>query len=445
MRLSDFGTRFASFVSRETTLTRDELWQSWLIDRGVRAFITVPNGTTHDYYFEEGSEDAVLKALTRELQEGWGVRVQRYPNARSRMIEAAQRAGACAGTSGGVEVASVYRAYLQAAYTFCEYIWSAWAVIDHLEPGIAERFPEHLGTIGSLEEPIAFLEMQRDLYRLPIEVVTNRYRWLKMYSMSDEPYTVNDTERLKSESSPRYVEQQLAALTENRKRFQTFVSTIGDSAVRRDVEIVHRYAFLKTDRVEAWKHALALLAPLYQHLAARHSLAFIEAANLSVQETLDALEDEVLLNRESLRVRGVGAALYVLRHGELTVVTDADAVERIRGELEAPVAAVSELRGTAASAGVGRGPAKVIRHSRDLAKVTAGDVLIARYTFPIFTPHMVRCAAIVTDEGGLTGHAAIISREHGIPCVVGVERATRVFRDGDMVEVDADAGTVRRL
>ena len=74
-----------------------------------------------------------------------------------------------------------------------------------------------------------------------------------------------------------------------------------------------------------------------------------------------------------------------------------------------------------------------------------GDILVTGMTRPEFVPLMKRSAAIITDEGGITCHAAIISRELGIPCIIGTKVATQVLKDGDMVEVDADKGIVRIL
>jgi pyruvate, water dikinase len=66
-------------------------------------------------------------------------------------------------------------------------------------------------------------------------------------------------------------------------------------------------------------------------------------------------------------------------------------------------------------------------------------------TTPDFVPIMGKAGAIITDEGGITCHAAIVSREMKIPCVVGTEIATKVLKDGDLVEVDADNGVVRKV
>jgi len=100
------------------------------------------------------------------------------------------------------------------------------------------------------------------------------------------------------------------------------------------------------------------------------------------------------------------------------------------------------LKGAPASPGRASGPVCVVVGAKEGYKVRKGDVLVARMTSPDFVPAMKRAAAIVTDEGGMTCHAAIVSRELGVPCIVGTETATRVLKDGMVVTVDAVAGIV---
>ena len=100
------------------------------------------------------------------------------------------------------------------------------------------------------------------------------------------------------------------------------------------------------------------------------------------------------------------------------------------------------LRGSGASPGTGAGPVKIIRDMSELDKVVQGDVLVTEMTSPDYVPAMERSAAIITDKGGSTCHAAIVSRELGIPCIVGTERATHVLKDGQLVTVDATKGIV---
>jgi pyruvate,water dikinase len=100
------------------------------------------------------------------------------------------------------------------------------------------------------------------------------------------------------------------------------------------------------------------------------------------------------------------------------------------------------LRGLGAAPGRGSGPVRVITSLADAGRLRNGDVLVTHMTSPDWVPLMRRAAAIVTDSGGMTCHAAIVSRELGVPCVVGTSEATRKLRDGELVTVDAMHGTV---
>ncbi len=100
------------------------------------------------------------------------------------------------------------------------------------------------------------------------------------------------------------------------------------------------------------------------------------------------------------------------------------------------------VRGMSASPGIGVGKVKIVKDLTELSKVEKGDVLVTRMTSPDYVPAMKKAIAIVTDEGGSTSHAAIVSREMGIPCIVGTEKITQLVHDGDLITVDASNGIV---
>ncbi|OIP23362.1 phosphoenolpyruvate synthase [bacterium CG_4_10_14_0_2_um_filter_33_32] len=100
------------------------------------------------------------------------------------------------------------------------------------------------------------------------------------------------------------------------------------------------------------------------------------------------------------------------------------------------------LKGAAASVGLAGGPIKIIHSPEEIDKILEGDVLVTEMTTPDYVPAMKRASAIVTDKGGRTCHAAIVSRELGIPCVVGTGTATETLRDVDFVTVDGAKGLV---
>lgn len=105
----------------------------------------------------------------------------------------------------------------------------------------------------------------------------------------------------------------------------------------------------------------------------------------------------------------------------------------------------SSVEGMPAAKGFARGIVRVVLRESEFSRFQEGEILVTAMTRPEFLPLMRRAAAIVTDEGGLTSHAAIIARELKIPCIIGTKVATQVLHDGDEVEVDADSGIVRKI
>jgi len=100
------------------------------------------------------------------------------------------------------------------------------------------------------------------------------------------------------------------------------------------------------------------------------------------------------------------------------------------------------LKGTAASPGIAMGKVKILKSAKELDKVEEGDILVTEMTNPDFVPAMKRAAAIVTEKGGRTSHAAIVSRELGVPAIVGCEMVLQVLEDGELITVDGTHGYV---
>ena len=124
-----------------------------------------------------------------------------------------------------------------------------------------------------------------------------------------------------------------------------------------------------------------------------------------------------------------------IENGSWKTLADREArlvIKEIDKSLKVKVS-VKELTGMCACAGRATGEIKILRNASDLSKFDAGDIIVSPATSPELVPAMRRAAAIITDAGGITSHAAIISRELGVPCVIGTKIATKVFKDGDRV------------
>ena len=118
-----------------------------------------------------------------------------------------------------------------------------------------------------------------------------------------------------------------------------------------------------------------------------------------------------------------------------------------RDELDAEIlkAESKELRGFVACTGKVTGKVRLVITRADFEKFKQGEILVTGMTRPEHVPLMKKAIAIITNEGGITCHAAIVSRELGVPCIIWTKVATKVLKDGDVVEVDAKKGVVKKV
>jgi len=106
---------------------------------------------------------------------------------------------------------------------------------------------------------------------------------------------------------------------------------------------------------------------------------------------------------------------------------------------------ISQLEGSIANKGIAKGRAHIVNNLKDADGFNEGDIMVSINTSPSLMPILIKCGGIITDEGGIMCHAAIVSRELNKPCIIGTKLATRVIKNGDIVEVDANKGVVTKL
>ena len=131
-----------------------------------------------------------------------------------------------------------------------------------------------------------------------------------------------------------------------------------------------------------------------------------------------------------------GKSLYIVQTRPVTTLKEQGETDIVDSKAKVL------MEGVAASPGAASGIVKIIPDPSHIDKILPGDILVAEMTTPDFVPAMKRAVAIITDRGGRTAHAAIVSRELGIPCVVGTESATKILKDGQEVTVDGSTGKV---
>ena len=137
---------------------------------------------------------------------------------------------------------------------------------------------------------------------------------------------------------------------------------------------------------------------------------------------------------------------YIYYDSSVFTDTDIDSFARTRGihlQQEIVSEEVKELRGQIAMKGLVKGMVRVLRNKSQIPELQRGEILVTAMTTPDYLPAMHQAAAFITDEGGITCHAAIVARELKKPCIIGTKIATQVLKDGMLVEIDADNGIVR--
>lgn len=208
------------------------------------------------------------------------------------------------------------------------------------------------------------------------------------------------------------------------------------------IEIARDFVFFKAYRRELQTWSYYHLEFLLKEIAKRLHLTVKQARMMLPEETEIALKTEkvnynLLNQRLQLVVYGYQPERFCYSGEPAKIFMK----EKIKPERQ--VKKVNKLMGEVASPGKAKGVVTIVNTPEDMKKMERGNILVSASTNPNLMPAIHQAAAIITDEGGLTCHAAIVSRELGIPCIVGTKIATQVLKDGDLVAVDANKGIVK--
>ncbi|MBI4453487.1 hypothetical protein HY636_02480 [Candidatus Woesearchaeota archaeon] len=210
--------------------------------------------------------------------------------------------------------------------------------------------------------------------------------------------------------------------------------------------------------------------PLFEEIARRANISVEDVKFSTPAELRNFLAKGIPLNtaqhRENIKARKE-AVLFVYLNGRLSIFSGNAAIKRFEEEVvddaynlvgKKKTTQTNEIKGIVVSHGKDsygkdyehnshtiKGTVKIVLTTEQGNKVKEGDILVVRNTNPNLIDAINRASAIITDEGGITCHAAIVSRELGKPCIVGTKIATKVLRDGDVVEVDIEKGIIKKL
>lgn len=254
------------------------------------------------------------------------------------------------------------------------------------------------------------------------------------------------TTMLESDADPQELRDRIRQASLERENLEASLSLTADE--RSILALTRRLMFVKDARKDATYFAFANSEGFWQTVAHRIGRPLRLTRMLLPEEVISGLwrradvpdEATLVARLDGLCVQYTGGqeCLLVGRHS-------ARALSNVISEEERPAGDGNELKGTCAVPGYAVGTVKIVNSPEEGREMHDGQILVSVATDPSLEPVMLRAAAIVTDMGGITCHAAIVSRELGTPCVVGTRFASQMLRDGEMVEVDATKGVIRRI
>ena len=208
------------------------------------------------------------------------------------------------------------------------------------------------------------------------------------------------------------------------------------------IEISDSIGPLRDIRKEHFVKCIYYSDDIREELGRRFNYTLKELQTLELKELLPLKEGKEL-DKKEIQKRLEFTFLDV-KNNKYKVYSGKESM-KLTKEFEEEHEDIDKLEGTCASVGKVQGKVKIVFGEKGFDKMNKGDILVTGMTRPEMLPVMKKAGAIVTDEGGITCHAAIVARELKIPCVIATRIGTKVFKDDDLVEVDADKGIVKKL
>jgi len=217
-------------------------------------------------------------------------------------------------------------------------------------------------------------------------------------------------------------------ITKNLKKYMFSQET------KKYLKIVKKMSFLRDQRINDLGQIYALLFPFFSEIARRMKITYEDLSHLT--------EDEILSRNFSEKdvEKRKNEYLYLVENDQKRIIVGQNL--RKYSNKKSENKKIKYFSGSVAQNGRAKGRV-VIADNYTLYKIKKGDILVTAMTTPNMTPYLKKIKAIITDEGGITCHAAIVARELDIPCIIGTKIATQVLHDGQLVEVDANKGIVK--
>lgn len=281
----------------------------------------------------------------------------------------------------------------------------------------------------------------------------SKYHFIPV-NFNENPWTRQDIiGQLKALGKIDCVREKNSILRNHREKTENVRSKLEEirsAEIKKMAEVLQTATILNEYRKYVFCRASLAYRPLFQKIAAENKLVnWRECWKLTPNEIFELRFNNDKKIIHLARGRKWAGIIYetslpgykVLREDEIRPF-----IEEINSIKEGGKKLIGgEIRGMVANKGKITGRAKIILGKSDFGKFENGDIIVTAMTSVDFIPLMERAGAFVTNEGGITSHASIVSRELNKPCIIGTKIATKVLRDGDLVEVDAEKGIIKVL
>lgn len=278
--------------------------------------------------------------------------------------------------------------------------------------------------------------------------LADKYFWMKFEygegEILDKKYFL---ELLKKEYSGINPEEELKKLEseekniiDKRKKVEKELNLSNEE--KRLFEVARDAIFIKLYRRDALIFSIAIMQRVLEEINERTGYSILQIRHCLYSEIEKLFEKNDAFKKE-LDQRIERAVFSATEEGSI-ILTGKQAEEFVNQALpKEDFGDIKEIKGSTACLGKAIGRVSIINIPEEMEKMEEGNILVATATIPQIVPAMKKAGAIITDIGGITSHAAIVSREMKKPCIIGTKIATKVLKDGDEVEVDANKGVVK--
>ncbi len=324
--------------------------------------------------------------------------------------------------------------------------------IEFLTPEVIKEVLEELSYESANPD-----EILENLSKFPFDSFEKRHEYLKIKAIKDregmiDTKLINELKYLYTDyqktKAPEHIEEDLKKLVD--KKIISFETNLAEesytkSLSKNDKTLFDYFKFvtrLRDYRKDDMAKVQALFQVLAEELCDRAEISKDNAFNLVSVEMIKGV-GYLKENKEDIDARKEGSEAYSFSYKNISIHACEVDINKVETELNNVDTQVKEIKGNSASKGFVKGKVRIVFDATKDVEFEEGDILVTSMTRPEFVPLMKKAGGIITNEGGITCHAAIVSRELKKPCVIGTKIATQVLKNGMEIELDANIGIIK--